>query len=111
MKKIESIVRLTKITDICAALEKAGYPEFITTEIECHGKQNGIEQHVRGKTYKVGLTTKAKIEVVVKDDDAEAIVNTIRETAFTGEIDDDKILIWSVDDMVMIHTGKRAIQQ
>jgi nitrogen regulatory protein P-II 1 len=105
VKKIEAIVRLTKIADVCAALEKAGYPEFITTEIECHGKQKGIKQQVRDRTYKIGLKTRAKIEVLVKDDDAEKIVNTIQETAFTGEIYDSKIVILSVDDIVRICTG------
>jgi nitrogen regulatory protein P-II 1 len=110
MKKIEAIVRITKITDISAALEKAGYPEFITTEIEFHGRHKGIKQE-QNKTYEFGLKTKAKIEVLVNDLDAEIIIDTIMDTAFTGEIDDGKILVLSVDDMVMIHTGKQTIQQ
>jgi nitrogen regulatory protein P-II 1 len=108
MKKIEATVRLTKVADICAALEKVDYPEFMTTEIESHGKQKGMKQQVRGRTYKVGLLTKARIEVVTKDSDAEKIVNIIRETAFTGEIGDGKILISSVDDIVRIRTGERG---
>ena len=108
MKRIEAIVRPTKVADICAALEKVNYPGLMITEIEGHGKQKGVEQQVRGKTYKVGLMTKARIEVVVKDSDAEAIVNTIRETAFTGKVGDGKVFISPVDDAVRIRTGERG---
>jgi nitrogen regulatory protein P-II 1 len=106
VKKIEAIVRPTKVADVCTALEKVDYPGLMITEIEGHGRQKGIEQQVRGKTYKVGLLTKTRIEVVVKDSDAEKIVNTIRETAFTGKVGDGKIFVSPVDDAVRIRTGE-----
>ena len=43
MKKIEAIIRPTKLGDVCAALEKVGHPGLMITEIEGHGKQKGIE--------------------------------------------------------------------
>jgi nitrogen regulatory protein P-II 1 len=103
MKKIEATVRLNKVADVCTALEKADYPEFTTTEIESHAKS--IKQPIRGRNYKVGLMTRARIDVVVKDSDAERIINTIRETAFTDEIDDGNILILTVDNIVRAHTA------
>jgi nitrogen regulatory protein P-II 1 len=108
VKRIEAIVRPTKVADVCTALEKVDYPGLMITEIEGHGKQKGIEQQVRGKTYKVGLMTKARIEVVVKDSDAGVIVNTIRDIAFTGKVGDGKIFISSVDDAVRIRTGEHG---
>jgi nitrogen regulatory protein P-II 1 len=108
VKKIEAIVRPTKVANICAALEKVGYSGLMITEIEGHGRQKGVEQQVRGKTYKVGLMTKARIEVVVKDSDAEKIVNTIRETALTGKVGDGKIFISPVEDAVRIRTAEHG---
>jgi nitrogen regulatory protein P-II 1 len=108
VKKIEAVVRPAKVADICSALEQVDYSGLMITEIEGHGKQKGIEQQVRGKTYKVGLITKARIEVVVKDSDAEKIVNTIKEIAFTGKVGDGKIFISHVDDAVRIRTGERG---
>jgi nitrogen regulatory protein P-II 1 len=108
MNKIEAIVRPGKVADICAVLEKVDYPGLMITEIEGHGKQKGLQQQVRGKTYKVGLITKARIEVVVKDSDTEKIVNAIKETAFTGKTGDGKIFISPVIDAVRIRTGEHG---
>jgi nitrogen regulatory protein P-II 1 len=108
MKRIEAIVRPTKVVDICAALEKVDYSGLMITEVEGRGRQKGIEQRVRGKTYRVGLMTKARIEVVVKDSDAEKVTNIIRETAVTGKVGDGKIFISPVDDAVRIRTGEHG---
>ena len=64
MQKIEAIVRPAKVGDVCVALDQTGHPGIMITEIEGHGKQHGVETQVRGKTYKVKLITKARIEVV-----------------------------------------------
>ena len=108
MRKIEAIIRPAKVGDVCAALDKMGHPGIMITEIEGHGKQKGIEQQVRGKAYKVELITKARIEVVAKDDDVEIIVKTIREAAFTGQVGDGKIFISPVADAVRIRTAERG---
>jgi nitrogen regulatory protein P-II 1 len=110
VKKIEAIVRPAKVADICAFLEKVGYPGLMITEIEGHGKQKGLQQEVRGKTYKVGLITKARIEVVVKDGDADKIVEAIQETAFTGQVGDGKIFIYPADTAIRIRTGEKGDQ-
>ncbi len=108
MKKIEAIIRPTKVGDVCSALDMTGHPGIMITEIEGHGKQKGIEQKVRGKTYKVDLITKARIEVVVKDSDVDNIVKAIREAAFTDQVGDGKIFIYPVTDAVRIRTAERG---
>lgn len=108
MKKIEAIIRPAKVGDVCAALDRAGHPGIMITEIEGHGKQKGIEQEVRGKKYKVELMTKARIEIVAKDDDVEKIVKAIREAAITGKVGDGKIFIYPVADAVRIRTAERG---
>ena len=108
MKKIEAIIRPNKVGDVCAALDRTGHPGIMITEIEGHGKQKGVEQNVRGKTYKVELMTKARIEVVAKDSEVEMIVKAIREAAFTGEVGDGKIFIYPVIDAVRIRTAEQG---
>ena len=89
MKKIEAIIRPSKVGDVCDILEKIGHPGIMLSELEGHGKQKGIKQEVRGKTYKVDLLTKARLEVIVKDSDLAKTVKAIfasmgayRATAF-----------------------------
>ncbi|MFA6130210.1 MAG: P-II family nitrogen regulator [Candidatus Omnitrophota bacterium] len=108
MKKIEAIIRPTKLDAVCSAFEKVGYPGMMITEIEGHGKQKGLKQQWRGKEYKLALLPKTKIEVVVKDQDLEKTVKAIREAAYTGEIGDGKIFISDIEGVVRIRTGEQG---
>ena len=67
-----------------------------------------MEQQVRGKTYKVEMLTKARVEVIVKDGDCEGIIKAITTVAFTGKMGDGKIFIHPVDDAVRIRTAERG---
>jgi nitrogen regulatory protein P-II 1 len=108
MKRIEAIVRPGKVGDVCAALELAGHHGVMITEIEGHGNQKGIEQKVRGKSYKVHLLTKARLEVIVKDGETDRITKAIAAAAYTGKIGDGKIFIHPVEDAVRIRTAERG---
>jgi nitrogen regulatory protein P-II 1 len=108
MKKIEAVIRSTKINDVCAALDKVGHPGIMITEIDGHGKQKGLEQEFRGKKYRVEFITKAKVEIIVKDEELEKTVNAIREAALTGKVGDGKIFIYPVDDVVRIRTNEKG---
>ena len=108
MKRIEAIIRTGKVREVRTALDKVGYSGMMLSEIEGHGKHKGLEEQVRGKTYKVELMTKARLEVIVKDGDVEKIVKAISEAAQTGKIGDGKILIHPVDDAIRIRTAERG---
>jgi nitrogen regulatory protein P-II 1 len=108
MKKIEAIIRPVKVGDVCDALNKIGHPGIMITEIEGHGKQHGIEQEFRGKTYKTELLTKAKLEVIVNDQDVDKIAKAIREAAFTGKVGDGKIFVYPVDNAIRIRTDEKG---
>jgi len=109
MKRVEAIVRPTKVGDVYAALEKTGHPGMMVSEVEGHGKTGGIEQQVRGKTYKVDFITKARIELVVEDAEVYEIVAAIQKAACTGEIGDGKIFIHPIDDAVRVRTAERGV--
>ncbi len=57
MKRIEAIIRPAMVGEVCDALEKVGHPGVTISDVEGHGSQKGVEQQVRGKTYKVDLLT------------------------------------------------------
>lgn len=108
MKKIEAIVRPEKVSAVCDVLEKVGHPGVMISEIEGHGKQRGLERNVLGKTYKVDLLTKARIEVVVKDTDLDKIVKAVQQAAYTGNVGDGKIFISTIDETIRIRTGENS---
>lgn len=108
MKKIEAIIRPEKLESVRQALEEVESPGLMITEIEGHGKQKGLTQQWRGKTYKVELLSKVKIEIVVKDQDVEHIVKAISDAAKTGKIGDGKIFVYPVESAMRIRTGEKG---
>jgi nitrogen regulatory protein P-II 1 len=109
MKRIEAIVRPTKVNEVYSALEQVGHPGMMISEIEGHGKHGGLVQQVRGKTYKVDFITKARIELVVEDGEVNDIVSAIQRAAYTGEIGDGKIFVHPIDDAVRVLTAERGV--
>ncbi len=108
MKKIEAVIRVEKLEEVTVALETLGYPGMMITHIEGHGRQKGLTEQFRGREYKVNFLPKLKIELVVKDHDADKIVKAVREAAFTGEVGDGKIFISSIEDVVRIRTAEQG---
>ena len=108
MKKIEAIIRPTKVTDVYAALTAVGCPGLTASEIEGQGKQKGVEQEFRGKKYRTSLMTKAKIEIIANDEDVEKLVEAICASALTGKAGDGKIFVYPVEESIRIRTKERG---
>ena len=108
MKKIEAIVRPEKLDAVVTALEKAGYPGIMITEIEGHGRQKGIKQQWRGEEFQVNFLPKMKVEIVVNDHEAENILHAIIEASSTGGVGDGKIFVSPVEEAIRIRTRERG---
>ncbi|HHT9118831.1 MAG TPA: P-II family nitrogen regulator [Candidatus Hypogeohydataceae bacterium YC38] len=106
MKKVEAVMRVDKLHPVKAALEDLGYPGMTVTEVRGHGTQKGITEIWRGRTFKVDLLPKIKMEIVVADEDVEKLVQTVVNVARTGNIGDGKIFVSSVEDAIRIRTGE-----
>jgi nitrogen regulatory protein P-II 1 len=105
MKRIEAVVRPTRVGKVCTALENAGHPGVRFSLIESRERQGGEKYQLRGRTYKADLVTKAKVEVVVKDAEVDGVVTVIREAALTGKMGDGEIYVHSMEDVISIRTG------
>lgn len=108
MKKIEAVIRSTKVDAVCAALDELGHPGMMISEIEGYGRQKGVDQQFRGNTYRVKFLTKAKIQLVVDDKDVDKTVEAICQAACTGQVGDGKVFVYPVEQVVRIRTGERA---
>ena len=93
MIKIEAIIRPDKVEEIVDALDELGHSGITKSEVEGHGKQKGIVEQFRGKEYRLSFIPKVKIELVVKDSQAESIIKLITSIAYSGQIGDGKIFI------------------
>ena len=106
MIKIEAIVRHHKIDGIKDALVSAGYHGMTVTEVRGFGRQKGQKETYRGAEYRIDFVPKLKVEIVVPDDAADKVVDTIVKAAQTGQIGDGKIFVYDIDHAVRIRTGE-----
>ena len=106
MKMVVAIIRPEKLEDVKKALEEKGFIAMTVTEVKGRGEQKGIKLQFRGRTMEVDLLQKVKIEMVVKDEDVDTVIDTIVKSARTGRYGDGKIFVLPVEKSVKIRTGE-----
>ena len=106
MKFVTAIIKPFKLDEVREALSAIGVTGLTVTEVKGFGRQKGHTELYRGAEYVVDFLPKVKVEVVVKDDDAERCVDAIVKAAHTGKIGDGKIFITSVERVIRIRTGE-----
>jgi nitrogen regulatory protein P-II 1 len=107
MKKIDAIIKPFKLDDVREALSAIGVTGMTATEVKGFGRQKGHTELYRGAEYVVDFLPKVKIEIVVKDDQADDCIEAITNAARTGKIGDGKIFVSSVERVVRIRTGEQ----
>lgn len=106
MKRIIAIIRQEKFEDVKKALVEVGCEGMTVSEVKGRGSQQGIKESYRGSSYCIDLIPKTRVEVVVKDEGLDLLVEAIRKGAYTGNIGDGKIFIQPVEDVIRIRTGE-----
>lgn len=106
MKLVTAVVKPHQVDEIKAQLNTIGVQGMTVTEAQGYGRQGGHTETYRGTEYKVSFTPKSRLEIVVDDDQADAVVQTVAEAARTGKIGDGKIWVTDVSAMVRIRTGE-----
>ena len=108
MKKIEAIIKPFKLDDVREALTDIGITGMTVTEVKGFGRQKGHTEVYRGAEYAVDFLPKIKMELVVRDDQVDQVVEVIIETARSGKIGDGKIFVSHIEEAIRIRTGERA---
>ncbi|MCA9131653.1 MAG: P-II family nitrogen regulator [Planctomycetales bacterium] len=106
MKKIEAIVRHFKLEDVKNALTEQGIHGMTVTEVRGFGRQKGHTEIYRGTEYAVDFVPKVKIEVICADASLQTAIDTILQTAQTGQIGDGKIFVTELSTAIRIRTGE-----
>ena len=110
MKKIEAIIKPFKLEDVKDALSSIEVTGMTVHEVKGYGRQQGHSELYRGAEYVVDFLPKIKIDIVVKDEMVDSIINTIVNSAKTGKIGDGKIFVSSLDEVVRIRTEERGTE-
>lgn len=110
MKLIKAIVQPYKLNDVKDALHAIGIQGMTVTEVKGFGRQKGHKEIYRGSEYELSFVPKVSIEIAIKSELVEKVVQTITQAARTGNIGDGKIFISSLDDIIRIRTGEKSEQ-
>ncbi len=108
MNKVEAIIRPHKLEELRVALEEVGVTGMTVSEVRGFGRQKGHHELYRGREYTVAFQPKIKVEVAVKGELTDKVVDVIRGAVNTGQVGDGKIFIYPITDVVRIRTGERA---
>jgi nitrogen regulatory protein P-II 1 len=106
MKLITAVVKPSTLSEVKDAVEAAGVAGMTVTEVSGHGRQKGHTEVYRGAEYTVDFMPKARIEIVVDDEDVQPIIDAIVGSARTGRIGDGKVWVTPVESLVRVRTGE-----
>jgi len=106
MKLVTALVKPFKLDDVKEALTQLGLPGITVTESKGFGRQRGHTEVYRGAEYTVEFVPKVRIEVLIDDDEARRVADTIVNAARTGQIGDGKVWISPVDTIIRVRTGE-----
>ena len=108
MKKIEAIIKPFKLDEVKDQLNAKGAFGITVTEVKGYGRQKGHTELYRGAEYTVDFLPKVKLEIIVKDDQLDEIIEVITQAAQTGKIGDGKIFVSNLEDVIRIRTEERG---
>ena len=106
MKLVMAIIKPFKLDEVRDSLTALGIEGLTVSEVKGFGRQKGQTEIYRGAEYAVSFLPKVKVEVVITDDQADAVTEAIQKAANTEKIGDGKIFVMDVGQAVRIRTGE-----
>jgi nitrogen regulatory protein P-II 2 len=106
MKLITAVIKPHKLDDVRDALGDLGITGMTVTEVRGFGRQKGHTEIYRGAEYVVDFIAKMRVEVAVRDEDADSVVEAIANAANSGKIGDGKIFVSPLEQVMRIRTGE-----
>ncbi|OYX32499.1 MAG: transcriptional regulator [Caulobacterales bacterium 32-69-10] len=108
MKMVIAIVKPFALEAVRKALSDIGVEGMTVSEVKGYGRQKGHTEIYRGAEYQVAFLPKVKIEAVVGDSQAEAVVAAVAQAANNGQIGAGKIFVVEVLEALRVRTGERG---
>ena len=106
MKLVTAIIKPFKLDDVRAALSEIGVSGMTVTEVKGFGRQRGHTELYRGAEYVVDFVPKTRIEIAVRTELLEQVIDAIVKAARTGKVGDGKIFVTDIERVIRIRTGE-----
>ncbi len=105
---MQAYIRMNRLEDVKFALQDAGVLGMSVLEVRGFGRQQGQTETFRGSSYALNLVPKIELDIVIEDEQLDAVIDAIVEAAQTGELGDGKIFVSEVSDAIRVRTGERG---
>src|SRR2546428_12466450 len=106
MKKIEAIIRPSRLDEVKEALNAVGVSGMTVAEVKGFGRQKGHKELYRGAEYIVDFVPKVKVEAVVQDELVGQVIDAIQRAPRTRTLRDGKIFALWVAEPGPLRTGE-----
>jgi nitrogen regulatory protein PII len=106
MKLVTAVIKPFKLDEVRAALSDLGVSGMTVTEVKGFGRQRGHTELYRGAEYVVDFVPKTRIEIAVRGDLLDQVVEALVKAARTGKVGDGKIFVTDIERVVRIRTGE-----
>ncbi len=109
MQLVTAIIQPFMLEHVCDALRQIeGLPGITVSDVMGWGKAKAV--NAANPVQKGGcvLAQKTKVEALVPDSLAPAVVDAIAGAAHTGNVGDGKIFVLDLRDVLKIRTGERG---
>ena len=106
MKLVMAIVKPFKVDAVRQALVSLGIEGMTVSEARGFGRQKGHKEIYRGAEYEVDFVPKTRIEVAVREEMVDRVLEAVAEAARTGTIGDGKVFVLGVERALRIRTGE-----
>jgi nitrogen regulatory protein P-II 1 len=107
MKLITAIVRPETLDEVVRVVTGNGARGLTATEVLGFGQQHGHLGAHPGEDADPALLPKVRLDIVVSDETAGALLDAIVKSARTGAFGDGKLWLTPVESVVRVRTGER----
>ncbi len=106
MKLLIATIKPFKLEAVREALVDAGVTGMSISEVKGFGRQSGHTETYRGAEYEVNYVPKIRLEIAVKADLVEPVVEALKKHATTGKIGDGKVFVLDLEQAYRLRTGE-----
>ena len=110
MKLVTAIIKPHRLDEVRDALSGISVTGLTVSEVKGFGRQKGHTEVYRGAEYSIDFVPKVRLDVVIDDDQLQAVVDAITASARTGEIGEGTIFVSSLEQAVRIRTGEEGAE-
>ncbi len=105
MRLIRAIIREERFPFVRKALESQGVYGVTVAPVQGRGEQQGVHLQFRGGILNIDLLPKLAIDIIVKDELADVVIDTVCAAARLGKQGDGRIFLVPVLESRRIRTG------